>query len=174
MLRLKIGIASATLLLTACAGSDHRDLEQFVAESGDSLRGRVAPVAQASVPDAIVYQAFDQPDPFKPERMRPREPRTAGTSWTPPQRREALEAYPLDALHMVGSMARGGQRWALIKAPDNTVYRVARGNRIGQNFGAVALVTESAVTLSEHIQDGGGSWVERTSSLALQEYGESR
>ena len=173
MLRLKIGIASAALLLTACAGNDHRDLEQFVAESGEDLRGRVAPVAQVKAPETIVYQAFDQPDPFKPERMQPREARVKGSDWSPPQRREALESWPLDALHMVGTLERDGRRWALVKAPDNNVYRIARGNRIGQNFGAVALVTETAITLSEHVQDGGGSWIERTTSLALQEQGET-
>jgi len=169
MSRLKIGTVSAALLLTACAGNDHRDLEQFVTESDASLRGRVAPIAQAKTPEHIVYQAFDQPDPFKPERMQPRDTRVKGADWSPPDRPEALEAWPLDALHMVGTLERDGKRWALIKAPDNTVYRVARGNRIGQNFGAVALVTETAITLSEHVQDGGGSWVERTTSLALQE-----
>ena len=73
---------------------------------------------------------------------------------------------------MVGTLEQAGKRWALVKAPDNNVYRISRGNRIGQNFGAVGLVTETAVTLSEHVQDGGGSWVERTTSLALQEHGE--
>ena len=104
--------------------------------------------------------------------MRPPEVRSNGVAWTPPGQRESLEAYPLDALHMVGSMQRDGKRWALIKSPDNTVHRVARGNRIGQNFGAVALVTESSITLSEHVQDGSGLWVERTASLQLQEQGD--
>jgi type IV pilus assembly protein PilP len=169
---LNIGIASAALLLASCAGNDHRDLEQFVAESGDSLRGRIPAVPQVKSPEALTYQAFDRSDPFKPDRMRPPQAGQTGTAWVPPERREALEAYPLDALHMVGSMQREGRRWALIKAPDNTVYTIARGNRIGQNFGAVALVTEGSITLSEHIQDGGGLWIERTTSLQLQESSE--
>ena len=101
--------------------------------------------------------------------------KTAGGGGLAPdttRRKEPLEAYPLDALHMVGSMQRDGKRWALIKSPDNTVHRVARGNRIGQNFGAVALVTESSITLSEHVQDGSGLWIERTASLQLQEQGD--
>jgi type IV pilus assembly protein PilP len=172
MSRPHIVLASATLLLASCAGNDHRDLEQFVADSGDNLRGRIPSVAQVKVPDAVVYQAFELPDPFKAERTRPLRDRPTGVAWTPPERRESLEAYPLDALHMVGSMERDGKRWALIKAPDNTVYRIARGNRIGQNFGAVALVTESSITLSEHIQDGSGLWIERTASLQLLEQSE--
>ena len=174
MLRLKIGLAAGTLLLTACASDDHRDLEQFVAQSGEELRGRIPAVAQIQAPDAIVYGAFNQPDPFSAKRMRPPEVRPDGVTWTPPERREALEAYPLDALHMVGTMERDGKRWALVKTPDNSVYRVARGNRVGQNFGAVALVTEGSITLSEHVQDGGGLWVERTTSLQLLEQTDPR
>jgi type IV pilus assembly protein PilP len=169
MSRLHIGLASASLLLAACAGDDHRDLQQFVAQSGDDLRGRVPAVAQVKAPETLIYQAFNQSDPFNANRTLPREARANGTTWTPPGRREALEAYPLDALRMVGTMERDGKRWALIKTPDNSVHRVARGNRIGQNFGAIALVTEGSITLGEHVQDGGGLWVERTSSLQLLE-----
>src|SRR5689334_14386018 len=57
-MQIKFGIVSAALFLTACAGNDHRDLEQFVAESGENLRGRVPPVAQVRTPDPVVYQAF--------------------------------------------------------------------------------------------------------------------
>jgi len=174
MLRTKIGIASSTLLLlTACAGDDHRDLQQFVSQAGENLRGHVAPVAQIKSPEQFVYQAFQQTDPFRADRLQPREARVKGSAWTPPERREALEAWPLDALHMVGTLERGGKRWALVKAPDNAVYRIAPGNRIGQNFGAVALVTETSITLSEHVQEGSG-WIERTTSLALQEQGDTK
>jgi len=31
------------------------------------------------------------------------------------------------------------------------------------------LVREGSITLSEHVQDGGGLWVERTTSLQLLE-----
>jgi type IV pilus assembly protein PilP len=172
MPRLHIGLASAALLLASCGSEDHRDLKQFVAQSDEALRGHVPVAAQVRAPEALVYQAFNQPDPFNPNRMRPPQVRSDGVTWTPPGQRESLEAYPLDALHMVGSMQRDGKRWALIKSPDNTVHRVARGNRIGQNFGAVALVTESSITLSEHVQDGSGLWIERTASLQLQEQGD--
>jgi len=169
MSRVKIGITSAAFLLASCAADDHPDLKAFVTNSDDSLRGHVTSVAQVKPPDTVIYQAFDQTDPFSAKRMRPPEVHADGVSWTPPGRREALEAYPLDALHMVGTMEREGKRWALVKTPDNNVHRVARGNRIGQNFGAVALVTEGSITLSEHVQDGGGLWVERTTSLPLLE-----
>jgi type IV pilus assembly protein PilP len=40
---------------------------------------------------------------------------------------------------------------------------------MGQNFGVVTSVNESEVVLKELIQDSSGEWVERTSTLQLQE-----
>jgi len=132
MRRLKISIASTALLLASCAADEHPDLRAFVANSDDSLRGHVTGVAQAKQPDTVIYQAFAQADPFSAKRMRPPEVLTGGSTWAPPGQREALEAYPLDALHMVGTVERDGKRWALVKTPDNSVHRVARGNRVGE------------------------------------------
>ena len=38
---------------------------------------------------------------------------------------------------------------------------------MGQNFGVIAMITDSSVTLKELIQDTNGSWSERTSTLQL-------
>ena len=70
---------------------------------------------------------------------------------------------------MVGTMQRHGQRWALIQTPDNAVYRITQGNRLGENFGAVADITDTALTLHEHVEDGSGLWTERLATLNLVE-----
>ena len=57
---------------------------------------------------------------------------------------------------------------ALVKAGPN-LYRVRKGNYMGQNFGVVTGIDESQITLKELIQDGGGEWVERNSALQLVE-----
>jgi len=50
------------------------------------------------------------------------------------------------------------------------LYRVKIGNYVGQNFGVITAISDSAVTLKEVIQDpSSGSWTERTSSLQLLE-----
>jgi type IV pilus assembly protein PilP len=122
------------------------------------------------VPDVVVYHALDQPDPFSPSRTRAAAERgVAATQWVPPAAREALEGYPLESLRMVGTMQRHGQRWALIQTPDNTVHRIARGNRLGENFGAVSDITDTTLTLQEHIEDGSGLWSERLATLNLVE-----
>jgi type IV pilus assembly protein PilP len=70
---------------------------------------------------------------------------------------------------MVGTMQRDGRRWALIQAPDKSVHRVTKGNRLGENFGAIAEVTETFVTLDERVEDGSGLWTQRVARLNLLE-----
>ena len=165
------GCLLVALLLTGCASSEHSDLKEFVAQSEQGLRGRVEVLPAPRGPDAVAYEAVDEPDPFSPTRTRAPSDRTTAvaTRWVPPASREALEAYPLESLRMVGTMQRHGQRWALIQTPDNAVYRITQGNRLGENFGAVADITDTALTLHEHVDDGSGLWTERLATLNLVE-----
>jgi type IV pilus assembly protein PilP len=156
----------AALLLAGCASNEHNDLKDFVAQSEQGSRARVEPLALPSVPQALVYEAYDEPDPFSSTRSRAPVANKLAVDWAPPATREALEGYPLAALRMVGTMQREGQRWALIQTPDRSVYRVAKGNRLGENFGAIAEITETFVRLNEHVEDG-GQWTERVASLNL-------
>ena len=54
---------------------------------------------------------------------------------------------------MVGTLEQKKETFALVKAPDNTLYRVKNGNYIGQNFGRIVGISESAVKLKEIVQD---------------------
>jgi type IV pilus assembly protein PilP len=40
---------------------------------------------------------------------------------------------------------------------------------MGQNYGRVTRITETEIALREIVQDAIGEWIERTSTLALQE-----
>src|SRR5207249_6132448 len=84
------------------------------------------------------------------------------------RRREPLEAYPLEALSMVGTLERGKGVYALVRTPEKDIYQVRPGNYMGQNFGVVTGITDSEVKLKELVQDGSGDWAERTSTLNLQ------
>ena len=63
---------------------------------------------------------------------------------------------------------QGKETFALVKAGSN-LYRVRKGNYMGQNFGVITAIDEGQVSLKELVQDGGGEWIERQSSLQLQE-----
>jgi len=165
-------LAVALLLLAGCGGDEFSDLRQFVKESGEGLRGRVEPIPEVKQFEPFAYNAFDLPDPFKP-RTTIADSRTPGGGGPQPdlnRRKEALEAFPLESLQMVGTLEQKRVHYALIKTPDKNLYRVKAGNYVGQNFGVISAISDSAVTLKEVIQDSSsGSWTERTSSLQLLE-----
>lgn len=89
------------------------------------------------------------------------------------RRREPLEAYPLESMQMVGVLEQGRTVHALVSV-NNTLHQVKVGHYMGQNFGVVTAISESEVTLRELVEDVYGDWVERTSSLVLQEQQETR
>jgi type IV pilus assembly protein PilP len=86
------------------------------------------------------------------------------------RRKEPLEAYPLDGMTMVGSLTRDSRRYALLRV-DNLLYQVKTGEYLGQNFGRITKISETEITLREVVQDAAGEWIERTSTLQLQEKG---
>ena len=172
MMRALSAMVIAVLFLFGCGGEQFSDLKTFVKESGEGLRGRVEPIPEVRQFEPFAYNAFDLADPFKPRKTIAD---TRGGSGGGPRpdlnrRKEALEAFPLESLQMVGTLEQKQVRFALIKTPDSNLYRVKSGNYLGQNFGVVTSISESTVTLKEVIQDSSsGSWTERTSSLQLLE-----
>ena len=44
-----------------------------------------------------------------------------------------------------------------------------KGNYLGQNFGVITGIDEGQINVKEVVQDSGGDWVERSTSLQMQE-----
>ena len=84
------------------------------------------------------------------------------------RRRQPLEAFPLDALDMVGTLGRGGGIVALVMAPDKVTYRVRPGTYLGQSDGRVVAVHEDRIELIELVPDGAGGWLERPATITLE------
>ena len=160
----------ACLLLAACSGERHSDLRAFVKESDNLPRGRIPPLPEVKPYQPIEYAAFDLTDPFKPRKIEP--PKGAagagGIQPDPNRRREPLEAYPLEALRMVG-MLKQKEFFGLVKTPDNNIFQVKAGNYLGQNFGRITAVSDSSIKLKEIVQDSNGNWEENDQTLLLQE-----
>ncbi len=165
-----IFIASCVLALGACSGEEHSDLREFVKESDKMPGGRIPPLPDVKPYEPFAYNAYDLTDPFKPRKIEP--PKTAAKGGIQPdfnRQREALEAFPLENLSMVGTLQQKGKVFALVKAPDKGLYRVSSGNYLGQNFGRIVGITETDIKLKEIVQDSGGNWEEKDQSLMLQE-----
>jgi len=153
--------------LSGCGGGDMDDLRRFVTETGKDTQGKIAPLPEVKVYEPFSYAAFDLPDPFKPRKLS-----SGGGGGMQPdlsRLKEALEAFSLETLKMVGVLSQKGVIQAVIKTPDNAIYHVKRGNYIGQNFGLVTQIGDSEVSLRKIVQDSAGDWSERTSTLNLQE-----
>ena len=164
----------ACLSLAACSGEEHGDLRQFVKDSDKLPHGRIPPLPEVKPYEPYTYAAFDLTDPFKPRKIEP--PKGAGGGLAPDlnRRREPLEAYPLESLRMVGTLEQKKQMFALVRAPDNTLFRVRNGNYLGQNFGRIVDISEAQVKLKEIVQDSAGNWEEKDQMLLLSEETETK
>jgi len=160
------------MALVACGGDQYGDLKQELAELTKGLRGKVDPLPQVKPYEPVPYTAFEEVDPFRAARIDVAAGvgTAAGSGIKPDLNRpkEPLEAFPLESLRMVGTLSQNNETYALVRGGPN-LFRVKRGNYVGQNFGVITSVSESEIKLKELVQDGGGDWVERASTLQLQE-----
>lgn len=160
-----------TALLAGCTGEDHQDLKTWMDESAQGLKGQVKPLPEIKPTVIVAYEAGALMDPFSPQKAEPERKKGAGGGGLTPdldRRKEPLEQYPLDSLTMVGLLEQGRVTYALIRA-DSTLHRVRAGNYMGQNFGVITGINEDGIALKEIVQDADGEWVERTSTLQMQE-----
>jgi type IV pilus assembly protein PilP len=167
MKRLLLPVAVA--MLAASCSSEIDELKTFVRDSEKGLPRRIDPLPPVKPFEPFTYEGFDLPDPFKPRKLTP--PKEGGGGGLAPdlnRRKEPLEAFPLEQLKMVGTLSMGNDMFAIVRA-DKTLYRVKKGNYMGQNFGLITDVTESEIKLKEIVQDSAGDWAERQSVLPLLE-----
>ena len=164
----------ASLMLVGCAG-DIDELRQWMDQQRKDAKPTVTPLLPPKKFLPQPYEAGAGVDPFssqklsvaiKQEAAQPSSLLTAEIN----RRKEPLEAYPLDNMVMVGSLTRDGKRYSLVRV-DSLLYQVKAGDYLGQNFGRVTKISETEITLREVVQDAAGEWIERTSTLQLQEQG---
>jgi type IV pilus assembly protein PilP len=169
----KFIVLASVALLAACGSDEHSDLKQELNALTKGLRGHVDPLPQVKPYEPVPYTAQALVDPFLPDRIiiaqSGRGAHGLGKRAPDPNRpREPLEAFPLESIHMVGTITRGKETFGLVQAGSN-LYRVRKGNYMGQNFGVITSIAEGQIDLKELVQDSSGEWVERSSALQLQE-----
>ncbi len=165
-------LIALALLLGGCGGDRMSDLHAWVQQVEARRGGRISPLPTVKPYRKFTYSAFDLRDPFSPSRLGgPAKVKVSGNSKLHPDTkrpRGPLEAFPLDTLRMVGTIDKGGSVWALVRAPDGTIYPVQDGSYMGQNYGKVVKIAEGKVSLIEIVPDGMGGWMKRPASLALK------
>jgi len=160
-------------LLWGCGGDEHRELKQELAEATKDFRGQVPPLPQVKPYEPVPYTAEGMTDPFRPERLEvarteTKEKLNSKIAEQEKRIKEPLESFPLESIQMLGTITQEKETFALVKAGPN-LYRVRTGMYMGQNFGVITSIDEVQISLKELVQDSGGEWVERASTLQLVE-----
>ncbi len=167
-----VAVGIATVALAGCA-ADQDELQQWMEQQKREVKPSVEPLSAPKkfVPQA--YVALSSVEPFSTQKLtvalkqEARQPNSLLAAEIN-RRKEALEAYPIDSMSMVGSVVRGGRPYALLRV-DNLLYQVKPGDYLGQNYGKITKISETDVTFREIVQDAAGEWIERMSALQLQD-----
>lgn len=160
------------LALTGCVDRDLDDLQAYT----DSVLSREATVptpvcalvdCAALAPEAA-WPDFEGRSPFDPFPSVAARPPVRPKPMPDPHPTEALEAFPLDSLRLLGTLQHDGTRWALVRDPDGVVHRLRSGNYLGRNNGKVLHVAEDRLLLSEIVWSDAQGWEDRAAEMALR------
>ncbi len=175
-LRILFLAAGLCIGLAACGSGEQVELQQWMAEQRAQTKARIDPLPEPTKFSPQAYTQEGAVEPFSSQKLtqalnRDSNKATANAALIAPElnrRKEALEAMPLDAVSMVGSLVKQGQPVALVRV-DNLLYQVRVGNYLGQNYGRITKISETEVALREIVQDAAGEWLERAATIQLQE-----
>lgn len=162
-----------TVWLVSGCGAKQDELRQWTVQQRKEMRPNVTPLVPPKKFDPQPYEALSAVEPFSAQKLsvalkqESRQPSSLLASEVN-RRKEPLEAYPLDSMRMVGSVTKQGRPYALLRV-DDLLYQVKAGDYLGQNFGKITRIGETDISLREIVQDAAGEWIERTSSIQLQE-----
>ncbi|MDR0703260.1 MAG: pilus assembly protein PilP [Azoarcus sp.] len=170
---MKGAFALAMLCAASLAGcaNDQEDIQKWMEEQAVGMHGAVKPLPEVRIFPVVDYVSTEEMEPFDAARLEPAKPEKQHLDdprLNPDRQREPLEAFPLEALKMVGVLAQDKEIHALIQA-DDVLYQVRTGNFMGRHYGRIVAITEDKVELQELIEDLNEGWIERISTLRLQE-----
>ena len=168
-------LAFSVMSLIGCAPAS-QEVHEWMTEQRRQTTPKVSPLSPPKRYLPLAYAEAAAIDPFDNQKLTQALQRDTSTgnptmALVAPElnrRKEPLEAYPLDAMVMVGSLLRGSERVALVRV-NQLLYQVRPGNYLGQNYGRVTKVGEHELALREIVQDATGEWIERAAALQLQE-----
>ncbi len=159
------------LLLSGCSNSERRlELESYVKRIKSRTIKEIEPLPEIKPYEIVTYSATNMPSPFMPTIMQEVAKKVVIENGIQPdmnRRKEALEGFPLDSLRMVGTLEQNSKKWVLVVDPSGTVFRITKGNYLGQNHGHIDSISDEKVMITEIIPDPAGGWRERKASISL-------
>jgi type IV pilus assembly protein PilP len=166
-------VVALTVVAISGCGSDTEELNDWVQQQQRDAKPKVTPLVPPKKFDPAPYTSALAVEPFssqkltvvlKQETKQPNSLLAAEAN----RRKDPLEYFTIDGMNMVGSVTQQGRPFALLKV-DNLLYQVKVGDYLGQNYGRILKITETEIALREIVQDAAGEWIERSTSLQLQE-----
>ena len=158
--------------LGACS-PDNEELIQWMEQQHKEVRPNVPPVYPPKKFDPQAYIGNAGVEPFGAQKLIAAAGATAARSnailaAAKSHAPQELESYPLDSMSMVGTLHQGGKSHALLMV-ESRLHDVKVGDYIGQNYGHITGISDTEITLTETVQDATGEWIDRTSTLQIQE-----
>lgn len=171
----KLKYVAALLSVAAITGctADTDELQGWMDQQRREAKPSITPLVAPKKFDPAPYASAQAVEPFSVQKLsvalkqEARQPNSLLAAELN-RRKEPLEFFTLDGMSMVGSVNKQGRPFALLKV-DNLLYQVKIGDYLGQNYGKITKITETEIALREIVQDAAGEWIERPSSLQLQE-----
>ncbi len=170
---LSVSICSmSAVFLSACTGAED-ELQEWMDQQRKEVKPNITPLSPPKKFNPEPYSSFDAVEPFSTQKLtvalkqETRQPNSLLASEIN-RRKEPLEAYPLDSMSMVGSVMKQARPTALLRV-DKLLYQVKLGDYLGQNYGKIIKISENDIVLREIVQDAAGEWIERNTTLELQE-----
>jgi type IV pilus assembly protein PilP len=155
-----------TIMLTACDNTANTsDLSQYIAHIKSTTQHAIPTLTTITQIDALVYKQDNiQRNPFTPSLKVENKPaQRLNTN----RIKEPLESIALSHLHMVGTVQIDSLFWALIKDDENHLYRVKKGNYLGENAGKITHIDTATIELIEIISNEQGLFSENHAKLLL-------
>jgi type IV pilus assembly protein PilP len=162
------------LAISGCQ-QEKDDLQAYAAAIKAQQKADIAPLPIIKPYEKFSYSAAELRNPFvrtvvEVPLEEQKEEEIADNGIRPDQHRlkEALEAYSLSELQLVGTLEQDSV-WALIRSSDGVIHRVQTGNYVGTNHGKILSISDTELKLKEIVPEGNGRYIERDSSLSVVE-----
>lgn len=164
---------AALSTLSACGDGGVQEVKEWMEDVRRRTPVTVQKISEPKKFTPFAYAGKEEVDPFSPVKLSVALAKLQANSSSPlkpdlERRREPLESYPMDSIQMVGTVEKPGLSYALLQV-DKAIFHVKVGNYVGQNFGMITKITDSAVEIKEIVRDASGDWIERQAKLELQE-----
>jgi type IV pilus assembly protein PilP len=157
-------LISLAVVLSGCDSGGQTRLQEYIKTVKARPPRAIEPIPVFTKPDVFSYTAEKERNPFAPYV----DMRSDHLSLGPDRNRakEPLEAFPLDALKIVGTMNVKDHLWALITAPDGKIYKARTGNYLGQNYGKIESIASDGIHLTEMVNIS-GDWEKKPAKLLI-------